>query len=86
MKKIFLLCASALFAVSSYAQNSGEVVFMEVEDVQAVSKYPSVRGFVSNGFWDNWEVSFGGGMSMMSTSNLVFKDMPAASENVSVSR
>ncbi len=76
MKKFFLLCASTLFAVGSYAQISEEVVVMEVEDVQAVPKYPSVRGFVSNGFWDNWEVSFGGGMSMMSTSNLVFKDMP----------
>ena len=51
---------------------------MEVQDVQAVSKYPSVRGFVSNGFWDNWELSFGGGLSMMSTSNLVFKDMPGS--------
>lgn len=78
MKKIFLLCATALFATGSYAQTSGEVVFVEVEDAQVVSKYPSVRGFVSNGFWDNWEVSFGGGMSMMSTSNLFFKDMPGS--------
>ena len=60
MKKLFLLCVSALFAAGSYAQTSEEVVVMEVQDVQAVSKYPSVRGFVSNGFWDNWELSFGG--------------------------
>ena len=78
MKKLFLLCVSALFAAGSYAQTSEEVVVMEVQDVQAVSKYPSVRGFVSNGFWDNWELSFGGGLSMMSTSNLVFKDMPGS--------
>ena len=54
MKKLFLLCVSALFAAGSYAQTSEEVVVMEVQDVQSVSKYPSVRGFVSNGFWDNW--------------------------------
>ena len=78
MKKLFLLCVSALFAAGSYAQTSEEVVVMEVQDVQSVSKYPSVRGFVSNGFWDNWELSFGGGLSMMSTSNLVFKDMPGS--------
>ena len=78
MKKLFLLCVSARFAAGSYAQTSEEVVVMEVQDVQSVSKYPSVRGFVSNGFWDNWELSFGGGLSMMSTSNLVFKDMPGS--------
>ena len=78
MKKLLLLCVSALFAAGSYAQTSEEVVVMEVQDVQSVSKYPSVRGFVSNGFWDNWELSFGGGLSMMSTSNLVFKDMPGS--------
>ena len=50
MKKLFLLCVSALFAAGSYAQTSEEVVVMEVQDVQSVSKYPSVRGFVSNGF------------------------------------
>ena len=47
-------------------------------ETPVVSKYPSLRGFVSNGFWDNWEMSFRGGISMMSTSNLVFKDMPGS--------
>lgn len=78
MKKLVLLCASALFATGAYAQSSGEMVFVEVEDAQAVSKYPSIKGFVSNGFWDNWEISFGGGISMLSTSNLFFKDMPGS--------
>jgi len=76
MKKFFLLCASALFVAGAYAQNNSEVEFVEVDEMQVVSKYPSIKGFVSNGFWDNWEISFGGGISMMSTSNLVFKDMP----------
>ncbi len=77
MKKFFLLCASALFAAGAYAQISEEVVVMEVGgETPVVSKYPSLKGFVSNGFWDNWEMSFRGGISMLSTSNLVFKDMP----------
>lgn len=79
MKKIFLLCASALFAAGAYAQTSEEIVVMEVGgETPVVSKYPSLKGFVSNGFWDNWEMSFRGGISMMSTSNLVFKDMPGS--------
>ena len=47
-------------------------------ETPVVSKYPSLKGFVSNGFWDNWEMSFRGGISMMSTSNLFFKDMPGS--------
>lgn len=79
MKKLFLLCASALLAAGAYAQTSEEVVVMEVGgNAPAVSKYPSLKGFVSNGFWDNWEMSFRGGISMMSTSNLVFKGMPGS--------
>ena len=73
MKKLLLLCAGALFAVSSFAQTE-EVVVMTVDEV--VSKRPSIKGFVSNGFWDNWEMSFGGGASMMSVTNPFFKNAP----------
>ena len=47
---------------------------MTVDEV--IAKRPSIKGFVSNGFWDNWEISFGAGASSMSISNLVFKDAP----------
>lgn len=73
MKKLLLLCVGALFAVGSYAQTE-EVVAVTVDEV--IAKRPSIKGFVSNGFWDNWEISFGAGASSMSISNLVFKDAP----------
>lgn len=28
---------------------------------QEVSPKPSFKGFVTNGFWDNWEITVGGG-------------------------
>jgi outer membrane protein OmpA-like peptidoglycan-associated protein len=37
-----------------------------------------VKGFVSNGFWDNWELSFGAGVSALSTTNMFFKDTPGS--------
>ena len=49
MKKIFLVLATALFATSAWAQTP--------------DKYPSFKGFVTNGFWDNWEISVGGGIN-----------------------
>ncbi len=51
MKKIFLLALCTVFAVSTFAQTNDEVP----------AKKPSVKGFVSNGFWDNWEISVGFG-------------------------
>ena len=47
MKKLFLLLAVA-FTMSAWAQET--------------PKKPSFAGFVSNGFWDNWELSVGGGV------------------------
>ena len=48
MKKIILICALVAFAVAAMA---GEP-----------AKKPSFSGFVSNGFWDNWELSAGIGV------------------------
>lgn len=48
MKKILLVVA---FAALSLSASAGDV-----------PKKPSVSGFVSNGFWDNWEISVGGGV------------------------
>lgn len=48
MKKILLVLACSAFALGAMA---GEM-----------PKKPSVAGFVSNGFWDNWEISVGAGI------------------------
>lgn len=48
MKKLFLILAAALIATAAGAQETTE-------------KYPSFKGFVTNGFWDNWEISAGVG-------------------------
>ena len=50
MKKFFAVMASALLVASAWAQTP--------------EKYPSVKGFVTNGFWDNWEISVGGGINV----------------------
>lgn len=50
MKKLFLLALCSVLAVSTFAQEN-----------ETPAKKPSVKGFVSNGFWDNWEVSAGVG-------------------------
>lgn len=47
MKKLILLLAAAAFAASAMAQET--------------PKKPSFAGFVSNGFWDNWEITVGAG-------------------------
>lgn len=48
MKRFFLTLAVAVFAL---AASAGET-----------PKRPSCAGFVSNGFWDNWEISAAGGV------------------------
>lgn len=48
MKKIFLTFLLVAFASAAWAQGT--------------PKKPSVAGFVSNGFWDNWEISVGAGV------------------------
>lgn len=47
MKRIFLTFLIAAFASAAWAQDT--------------PKKPSFAGFVSNGFWDNWEISVGAG-------------------------
>ncbi|WP_235820989.1 hypothetical protein [Alistipes provencensis] len=47
MKRIFLTFLIAAFASAAWAQDT--------------PKKPSFSGFVSNGFWDNWEISVGAG-------------------------
>lgn len=58
MKKIFLTFMIAVFAVSAWAED--------------MPKKPSFAGFVSNGFWDNWEISagLGGGTAFSNSGNL----------------
>lgn len=58
MKKIFLTVMLAAFAASAWAQDT--------------PKKPSFAGFVSNGFWDNWEISagLGGGTAFSNNGNL----------------
>lgn len=60
MKKLILLLAGAALSTGALAQT-----ITTVETIETPSKYPSVAGFVSNGFWDNWELSFGAGASML---------------------
>lgn len=47
MKKIFFALAFVALAATAWAQDT--------------PKKPSFAGFVSNGFWDNWEISAAGG-------------------------
>ncbi len=58
MKKFFLTFLLAAFAVSAWAEET--------------PKKPSFAGFVSNGFWDNWEISagVGGGTAFSNSGNL----------------
>lgn len=48
MKKLILILAVVAFATTAWQQET--------------PKKPSFAGFVSNGFWDNWEMSLGGGV------------------------
>lgn len=47
MKRLFFTLVLAVFATAAWAQDT--------------PKKPSFAGFVSNGFWDNWEISVGAG-------------------------
>ena len=49
MKKFFSIVVATLFAATVWAQEPAQK--------------PSFKGFVTNGFWDNWELSVGGGVS-----------------------
>ena len=49
MKKIFLTLAL--------------VAFVGAVSADEPAKRPSFKGFQTNGFWDNWEISIGGGIN-----------------------
>ena len=68
MRKIFLTVLLVAFASAAFAEGT--------------PKKPSVAGFVSNGFWDNWEVSAGFGTGTAFSNG----GTPALGATVSVSR
>lgn len=53
MKQLFLSVALLLCVAGASAEEAKKVP----------EKKPSIAGFVSNGFWDNWEVSVGAGVN-----------------------
>lgn len=59
MKKICLVFAFALLSLGAMAQE--------------VAKKPSFKGFVNNGFWDNWTVSVAGGVNYVGYNGLGLK-------------
>ncbi len=71
MKKILLICALGLFAMTAVAQETKEV-----------AKKPSFKGFVNNGFWDNWEVAVGGGINYIGWNDLGFRKQTNTGDNV----
>ena len=59
MKRILMMVTLALFAVGAMAQE--------------VAKKPSFKGFVNNGFWDNWTLSVAGGVNYVGYNGLGLK-------------
>ena len=55
--KRFYIAAIAVALLSSVTMTG-----QEKKDTSAVDPKPSFAGFVTNGFWDNWELSVGGGI------------------------
>ena len=55
MKRFYI--AALAVALLSSATMAGQ----EKKDTSTVDPKPSFAGFVTNGFWDNWELSIGGG-------------------------
>lgn len=53
MKKIFLSVVLMMCTIAVSAQQA----------VQPQTKRGGVKGYVTNGFWDNWEISVGGGVT-----------------------
>ena len=55
MKRFYLVTlAVTLLSVTT-------LLAQEKKDTSVVDPKPSVAGFVTNKFWDNWEISIGGG-------------------------
>ena len=68
MKKILLICVLGMFALSAGAQE--------------VAKKPSFKGFVTNGFWDNWELSVGAGANYVAWNGMGFSGQKKNTDNI----
>ena len=68
MKKFFLTTIAFILLLSSFSLTAGDGKDSLRTDVEP---YPSFKGFVTNKFWDNWEISlgFGTGFSVYSSNN-----------------
>ena len=68
MKKFYLTTFVLVFLLSALSLRAGD----GKDTLNAeISPYPSFKGFVTNKFWDNWEISlnFGTGFSVYSSNN-----------------
>lgn len=68
MKKFYLTTIAFILLLSSFSLTAGDGKDSLRTDVEP---YPSFKGFVTNKFWDNWEISlnFGTGFSVYSSGN-----------------
>ena len=68
MKKFYLTTIAFILLLSSFSLTAGDGKDSLRTDVEP---YPSFKGFVTNKFWDNWEISlgFGTGFSVYSNYN-----------------
>ena len=68
MKKFYLTTIAFILLLSSFSLTAGDGKDSLRTDVEP---YPSFKGFVTNKFWDNWEISlgFGTGFSVYSSNN-----------------
>lgn len=69
MKKFYLTTIAFILLLSSFSLTAGDGKDSLRTDVEP---YPSFKGFVTNKFWDNWEISadFGTGFASFSSGNL----------------
>lgn len=68
MKKLYLTAIAFILLLSSFSLTAGDGKDSLKKDIDP---YPSFKGFVTNKFWDNWEISlnFGTGFSVYSSNN-----------------
>lgn len=68
MKKFYLTTFAFIMLLSSLTLRAGDGQDSLKTDIEP---YPSFKGFVTNKFWDNWEISlnFGTGFSVYSSGN-----------------
>ena len=68
MKKLYLTTIAFILLLSSFSLTAGDGKDSLKKDIDP---YPSFKGFVTNKFWDNWEISlgFGTGFSVYSSNN-----------------